>query len=165
MVRFKLQCRWRFIVLIKIICECMRRFLGTYLNWWICFFDASSYTWNHKLTKKKVLAENANTLKRREKRKLKRGGTEEIRSVTVAVARSKTLLCKLTLRVCIAGSERENGGRAGRRDEAKKTEKEEIQRQRAERSIKRGDRVDRREGWWTEGTGVDERKVKDEVSQ
>lgn len=57
-----------------------------------------------------------------EKRKEKRGGAEENRSVMVALARSKSLLCKLTLRVCIAGSEQENGGRAGRRDRVKKTE-------------------------------------------
>lgn len=49
----------------------------------------------------------------KEKIKTNRGGTEQNRSVMVALARSKTLLCKLTLRVCIAGSERENGGRAG----------------------------------------------------
>lgn len=62
----------------------------------------------------------------------------------MAPARSKTLLCKLTLRVCIAGSEQEDGGSAGRRDGVKKTEK--IKRQRAARDIKRGDSVNRRKG-------------------
>ena len=75
----------------------------------------------------------------RGKRKGNRGGTEENRSVTVALARSKTLLCKLTLRVCIAGSERENGGRAGGRDGVRK-------RQRAERNVKRGEQCERDRG-------------------
>lgn len=61
--------------------------------------------------------------KRGKEEKENKGGTEENRSVMVALARSKTLLCKLTLRVCIAGSERENGGRAGRTDRVKKKEK------------------------------------------
>lgn len=65
---------------------------------------------------------NGKIKERTEERKENRGGTEENRSVTVALARSKTLLCKLTLRVCIAGSEQENGGRAGRKDRVKKTE-------------------------------------------
>lgn len=64
----------------------------------------------------------------------------------MALARSKTLLCKLTLRVCIAGSKRENGGGAGRRDGVKKIETKRRQRQRAERNIKRGDSVNRRKG-------------------
>lgn len=48
------------------------------------------------------------------------GGTEETCSVMVAPARSKTLLCKLTLRVCIAGSEQEKRRRAGRKGQGKK---------------------------------------------
>lgn len=50
----------------------------------------------------------------------KNGDTEETCSVMVAPARSKTLLCKLTLRVCIAGSEQEKRRRAGRRGQGKK---------------------------------------------
>lgn len=70
----------------------------------------------------------------------------------MAVARSKTLLCKLTLRVCIAGSERENGGESGQEGRGEKdVEKEEIKRQRAVRDIKRRDSVNRRKGIMNRG--------------
>lgn len=89
------------------------------------------------------------------KGKENKGGTKENRSVTVAPARSETLLCKLTLRVCIAGSEQEERTESGRREGRgeKEQEKEEIKRARAERSIKRGDGVNRRKGVMNGGPG------------
>lgn len=65
----------------------------------------------------------------------------------MAVARSKTLLCKLTLRVCIAGSERGNGGESGQEGRGEKDrEKEEIKRQRAVRDIKKRGQCEKDDG-------------------
>lgn len=70
----------------------------------------------------------------------------------MALAKSKTLLCKLTLRVCIAGSEQENGGESRQEERGEKdVEKEEIKRQRAVRDIKRGESVNRRKGIMNRG--------------
>ncbi len=60
----------------------------------------------------------------KEKRKENGGGTEENRSVTVTPARSKTLLCKLTLRVCIAGIDERKEGEQGEKDGEKRGDKE-----------------------------------------
>lgn len=79
-----------------------------------------TYTQDHEITKTRRMSKQ---LKRTEKKRQNRGGTEENRSVMVPLAGSKTSLCKLTLRVCIAGSEQKNRGRVGRRGRVKKMEK------------------------------------------
>lgn len=77
-------------------------------------------TQDHEITKTRRMSKQ---LKRTEKKKAEQRRHRRNRSVTVPLAGSKTLLCKLTLRVCIAGSEQKNRGRVGRRGRVKKMEK------------------------------------------